>query len=92
MISQIQGKISKLTEEQVTLELNGLFYELMIPSGLHSELKEARAASSEISLYTLNYIEAGDRKSYHYPRLIGFTRLLDKEFFQLFTTVSGLGF
>ncbi|PKK82855.1 MAG: hypothetical protein CVT49_11740 [candidate division Zixibacteria bacterium HGW-Zixibacteria-1] len=92
MISQIRGKISNLTEDQVTLELNGLYYELMIPSGLYNELKEARSINAEISLYALNYIEAGDRKSYHYPRLIGFTRMLDKEFFQLFTTVSGLGF
>jgi len=92
MISQIRGRISNLTEEQVTLELNGLFYELMIPSGLYNELKEARTLNSYIGLFTLSVIEAGDRKSYHYPRLIGFTRLIDKEFFQSFTTVSGLGF
>lgn len=92
MISQIRGKISRLTEEMVTIELNGLFYELMIPSGLYTELKQARGTETEITLHTLNYIEAGDRKSYHYPRLVGFTNPIDKQFFQLFTTVSGLGF
>jgi len=92
MISQITGKISKLTEEMVTVELNGLHYELMIPSGLFDELKKSRDNNSEITLHTLYYIEAGDRKSYHYPRLVGFTRLIDKEFFQFFTTVSGMGF
>jgi len=92
MISQIKGKISKLTEELVMVEVNGLYYELMIPSGLYDELKKSRDNDSEIMLYTINYIEAGDRKSNHYPRLIGFTRLIDKEFFQLFTTVSGMGF
>lgn len=92
MISQITGKISKLTEEMVTIELNSLHYELMIPSGLFDELKKSRDSDSEITLHTLYYIEAGDRKSYHYPRLVGFTRLIDKEFFQFFTTVSGMGF
>ncbi|MCX6826473.1 MAG: helix-hairpin-helix domain-containing protein [candidate division Zixibacteria bacterium] len=91
MISQICGRIKHLTEESVTLELNGLCYELMIPSGLYARLKEAQFESSEILLHTLNYIEAGDKKSYHYPRLVGFTDPIDKEFFQLFTTVSGLG-
>jgi Holliday junction DNA helicase RuvA len=92
MISQIKGKISKLTEEMVTIELNGLHYEMMIPSGLYDELKQTRDSGSEILLHTLYFIEAGDRKSYHYPRLVGFIRLIDKEFFQLFTTVSGMGF
>lgn len=91
MISQITGQVSKLTESSVTLFLNGLYYELMIPSGLHSQLKNAASNKSEISLFTLNFIEAGDRKSYHYPRLVGFTEQIDKEFFQVFTTVPGLG-
>jgi Holliday junction DNA helicase RuvA len=92
MISQIKGKISKLTEEKVTVEISGLYYELMIPSGLFDQLKEAYNSGNEIALHTLNYIEAGDKKSYHYPRLVGFTNQIDKDFFQLFTTVSGLGF
>ena len=92
MISQISGKISRITEETVTINLNGLYHELMIPSGLYTHLREVKADDREVMLYTINYIEAGDRKSYHYPRLIGFTEQLDKEFFQLFTTVSGLGY
>ena len=91
MISQITGQVKKLTESSVTLFLNGLYYELMIPSGLHSQLKNAATNGSEINLYTLNFIEAGDRKSYHYPRLVGFTEQIDKEFFHVFTTVPGLG-
>jgi Holliday junction DNA helicase RuvA len=91
MISQITGKISHLSEYSVTLFLNGLYYELMIPSGLHSRLRNVSSDGAEITLHTLNFIEAGDRKNYHYPRLIGFTDPVDKEFFQLFTTVNGLG-
>ncbi|MFQ5500174.1 MAG: Holliday junction branch migration protein RuvA, partial [Candidatus Zixiibacteriota bacterium] len=37
------------------------------------------------------YIEAGDRKSAHYPRMVGFTDPVDREFFSLFTQVSGMG-
>ncbi len=91
MISRITGKISHLGDDQVTLELNGLHYDLMIPSGIHDKLKDAQSGDSTITLFTINYIEAGDKKSYHYPRLVGFSNPIDKEFFQLFTTVSGLG-
>ena len=91
MISQITGQVKRLTESSVTLFLNGLYYELMIPSGLYSQLKNAASNGSEITLYTLDFIEAGDRKSYHYPRVVGFTEQIDKEFFQVFTTVPGLG-
>ncbi len=91
MIAQITGQVKKLTESSITLFLNGLYYELMIPSGLYSQLKNASSNGSEITLHTLNFIEAGERKSYHYPRLVGFTEQIDKEFFQVFTTVPGLG-
>jgi len=91
MISQITGKISHLADDSVTIELNGLYYELMIPSGIHDTLKQAQSSDAPITLFTINYIEAGDRSSYHYPRLVGFSNPVDKEFFQLFTTVSGLG-
>ncbi len=91
MISQITGKVSRLTEETVSLYLNGMHYDLHIPSGLYPKLREAAEKSAEITLHTLYFIEAGDRKNYHYPKLIGFTNMIDKEFFQLFTTVGGLG-
>ena len=91
MISQISGKISRLNEDSVTLFLNGLYYELMIPSGLFEKLGQAAGRGDEITLFTINFIEAGDKKNYHYPRLVGFTDPVDKEFFQLFTTVSGMG-
>ncbi len=92
MISQIEGKIAKLTEETVTINLGGLYHELMIPSGLYNTLRDAKAEGREVMLHTIDYIEAGDRKSNHFPKLIGFTDALDKEFFLLFTTVSGMGF
>ena len=45
----------------------------------------------DIEFKTIHYIEAGDRKSNHYPKLVGFTSGIDREFFSLFTQVPGLG-
>ncbi len=91
MISRISGKINHLTEDIITVELNGLYYDVMIPSGLYDRLRDVQLSGNNVMLYTFDYIEAGDMKSYHYPRLVGFTDPVDKEFFQSFTTVSGLG-
>ena len=45
----------------------------------------------EIEFETIYYIEAGDRKSNHYPRIVGFTEPVDREFFSLFVQVPGMG-
>lgn len=91
MISRISGKLISLTDETATLQVGGVFYDLMIPSGLHESLKPNLNNDAQITLHTIYYIEAGDMKAAHYPRLVGFTDPIDKEFFQLFTSVPGLG-
>lgn len=91
MISRIAGKLVALTDGVATLRVGGVFYELLIPSGLHETLKSSLNSDTTITLHTIYYIEAGDMKSAHYPRMVGFTDAIDKEFFQLFTSVPGLG-
>lgn len=91
MISRISGKLVALTDTTATLQVGGVFYELMIPSGLLDALRTSLNSDTPITLHTIYYIEAGDMKSAHYPRMVGFTNEVDKEFFQLFTSVPGLG-
>ena len=91
MISRISGKLVELSEDTATLQVGGVFYDLLIPSGLHESLKSSLGSEHTITLHTIYYIEAGDMKSTHYPRLVGFTDPIDKEFFQLLTAVPGLG-
>jgi len=87
----MSGNLIALSETTATLQVGGVFYDLMIPSGLHQVLKPSLKSETPITLHTIYYIEAGDMKSAHYPRLVGFTDAIDKEFFQLFTSVPGLG-
>ncbi len=91
MISRIAGKLVGLSEEHATLKVGGIYYDILVPSGLVDTLKPFVDTDKEIALFTIYYIEAGDMKSSHYPRLIGFTDAVDKEFFQLFISVQGLG-
>ncbi|MEA2031872.1 MAG: Holliday junction branch migration protein RuvA [candidate division Zixibacteria bacterium] len=91
MISRIKGVLTKITEETALVENGGMFYEIMLPSALADRLKNNGKVGEKIVFETIYYIEAGDRKSSHYPRLVGFTNPIDREFFSLMTNVSGLG-
>ncbi len=91
MISRISGKLIELLEDTATLQVGGICYNLFVPSGMIESLKSYLKSETSITLHTIYYIEAGDMKSAHYPRLIGFTDPVDMEFFQLLISVPGLG-
>lgn len=92
MISQITGQLKDVTDSYALVVNGGMSYEILVPSALADRLKENMNDSGKsITFETIYYIEAGDRKSNHYPKLVGFTSRIDREFFSLFTQVPGLG-
>ncbi|MBU8934840.1 MAG: hypothetical protein KOO62_12695 [candidate division Zixibacteria bacterium] len=91
MISRIKGILTEVTEDRALVENGGVFYEVLLPSALADRLKENGKIGTEMQFETIHFIQAGDRKSSHYPKLVGFTSRIDREFFSLMTQVSGLG-
>lgn len=91
MISRIRGQLVQVGDSSALVEVGGLSYEVMIPSGLAERLKENGGIGQEVSFETVYFIEAGDKKANEYPRLVGFLDPLDREFFSLLTQVSGMG-
>ncbi len=91
MISRLKGTLTQITDQFALVENGGLFYEVRLPSALADRLKDGGRVGTEIEFETIYYIEAGDRKSSHYPRLVGFTDPIDREFFSLFIQVPGMG-
>jgi Holliday junction DNA helicase RuvA len=91
MISRIRGQLVQVGDSSALVEVGGLSYEVMIPSGLAERLKDNGGIGEEISFETVYFIEAGDKKANEYPRLVGFLDPLDREFFSLLTHVSGMG-
>ncbi|RKX27139.1 MAG: hypothetical protein DRP45_01830 [Candidatus Zixiibacteriota bacterium] len=91
MISRIRGTLSQINAQFALVENGGIYYEVLLPSALAERLKDNGQIGNEIEFDTIYYIEAGDRKSNHYPRMVGFTDPIDREFFSLFTQVPGLG-
>jgi Holliday junction DNA helicase RuvA len=91
VIQKICGQIDNVADETVTVEVGGIFYEVMIPSGLAEPLRNLARENHPVTLYTYYYIESSGGASNLYPRLVGFTVPSDREFFKVFTTVSGIG-
>jgi len=91
MISRVTGRLVEINDDTALVEVNNIFYEIMLPTGLVEKLKSTGRVGEGITFETIYYIEAGDRKSSHYPRMVGFTDPIDREFFYLLNQVSGMG-
>ena len=91
MIAKITGTVGEIHEDAITIDVGGLGYEVLVPSGLARRLRQHGAAGAELTLHTLDYIEGGTSGGTMTPRLVGFFDPLDREFFTLLTSVKGLG-
>lgn len=89
MISQICGKISKKKQLSVIVDLNGISYEVMISPAVMNSIDQARSADGTITLITYHYYQMDQSKAI--PVLVGFVNEIEKEFFEHFITVSGVG-
>ena len=88
MIAQISGKIIQKKNDSIILNNQGICYEILIPPLLLSRIEEG-AVAGQIQLITYHYHQIDHSKSI--PVLIGFLNEIEKEFFELFITVSGIG-
>lgn len=89
MISQIRGRIRKRRESSVIIDAGGLSYEVMIPPVVMKALDGSGAAGGDIELITYHYYQMDQSKAV--PVLVGFLNEIEREFFEQFITVSGVG-
>lgn len=90
MITQLTGTVTELLEDRVTVTVGGIGYEVLIPLGSRPALAP-RLNVPETVLYTIQYLEGTPGKGNLTPRLVGFVSKTEREFFELFTTVDGIG-
>lgn len=76
------------------MRVNSLCYEVLVPSGIASRLRAAPEGErrNPLTLYTIYYIDGAVGGGHLTPKLVGFLDPLDREFFEAFTTVPGVGF
>ena len=76
------------------MRVSSLCYEILVPSGIASRLRNAPPTErhNPLTFYTIYYIDGAVGGGHLTPKLVGFLDPLDREFFEVFTTVPGVGF
>ncbi len=89
MINGVTGTLKRIDENRADLEVGAVVVELLVPASDVEQL--GSMIGREITFYTLLYLEGDPNRGNLEPRMIGFLRREDKQFFELFTTVKGIG-
>jgi holliday junction DNA helicase RuvA len=89
MITKITGVPIGVAGDTLTLAVGAFEYEVLIPEFARRQLQAA--IGRETSLHTIEYLEGNQMASRLTPRLVGFLSPIEREFFELFCQVDGVG-
>ena len=90
MISKISGQLILLQDEFATLAVSPFEYQVFISEYTRRQLQGR--IGEQISLITIHYIDGNPQKGGRMnPRLIGFNSEIEREFFDQFCSVDGVG-
>ena len=89
MITKITGTPVVIAADTLTLAIDAFEYEVLIPEFSRRHLQNQ--IGKPISLHTIEYLEGNPMQGRLVPRLIGFLSSIEREFFQLFCEVDGVG-
>jgi len=89
MISGITGTLKAVFEEFVILQAGFMQIEVLIPE--FTRRKMQTLVGQEVSFFTIFYLDGNPAQGKLTPKLIGFQTELEREFFELFCSVDGVG-
>jgi Holliday junction DNA helicase RuvA len=89
LITKITGQLVALQDNSLTLSINSFEYEVLIPEFTRRNLQQQ--IGNQVSLHTIEYVEGNPMQGRMTPRLIGFLSEVEREFFELFCSVDGVG-
>jgi len=89
LITKVTGQLIALGEDVLTLRVGAFEYQVLIPEFTRRQLQGE--LNREVSLHTIEYLEGNPMQGRMTPRLIGFTSEAEREFFELFCSVDGVG-
>jgi len=89
MIARIRGKLLEKNNNSLLIDVEGITYRVFVSGSTMQRLSENISPDGTINLVTYHYLHV--EPSRNIPVLIGFLNEIEKEFFETFITVSGIG-
>src|ERR1700750_1634184 len=89
MISAVTGELTEVADDRVFLAVSAFTLELLVPAREIESLRGSRGQT--VIFHTIFYLEGDSSGGNSEPRLLGFLRVEDKQFFEKFITVKGIG-
>jgi Holliday junction DNA helicase RuvA len=89
LITKITGKLVDVADDMLHLTVGPFEYEVFIPEFVRRQLQNQ--IGQEVRLVTIDYLEGNAAHGRLTPRLIGFLSEVEREFFEVFCSVDGVG-
>ena len=89
MITKLTGRVVSAVGDTATVAAGAFEYEVFIPECARRQLQGR--VGSDASLHTLEYLEGDPSRGRLTPRMVGFLNPAEREFFEMFCQVDGVG-
>ncbi len=89
MIVRLKGKLIEKRDNFLVVQVNGLEYEVMVPLSVSQRIESICDPEGNVSLITYHYLQMEPSRGL--PALVGFINEIEKDFFEQFIKVSGIG-
>lgn len=89
MITKMTGRLVHVGEDELTIAVGALEYEVLIPEFARRQLQGE--VGHDVTLHTIEYLEGNPMQGRLTPRVVGFLNVVEREFFDLFCSVDGVG-
>jgi Holliday junction DNA helicase RuvA len=89
VICRLTGRVVSVGEQAAVIEVGGLCYEVLVPASSLPDLQ--RLTGDDVTLFTIQYLEGNPTGTNFAPRMIGFLSQSEREFFNEFVKVRGVG-
>jgi len=89
LITKITGKLVSVDITSVTVAAEPFEYEVLVPEFVRRQVQSQ--IGQKVSFHTINYLDGDPSRGRMSPRLVGFSNHIEREFFELFCSVDGVG-